>query len=65
MNPKKKQPPVTLKIALLAIPSLSGCGINLGLIFVFLRSAPMIDVPLGNITPPSTELNICNTFDGS
>ena len=33
-------------------------GINLGLIFVFLRSKPIKDTPLGMINPPRTELVI-------
>ena len=53
---KKKQPPVTLKIADLSTLSLSGCGINFGRIFVFLRSVPIIEVPLGSMTPPCIEL---------
>jgi len=47
-----KQDPVNLKIADLAMPLSVGSGIYFGLILVFLRSSPTIDVPLGNITPP-------------
>ena len=65
VNPKKKHPPVTRNIAVLGMLLLLGSGMYFGLIFVFLRSAPIIDVPLGNITPPSAELNICKTFAGS
>ena len=52
LNPKKKQAPVTLNIAEVGMSLLSGSGIYFGLIFVFLRSCPTIDVPLGKITPP-------------
>ena len=37
-----------------------GFGTYFGIIFVFLRSNPTIEVPRGTITPPSTELNLCN-----
>ena len=39
-----------------------GLGTNFGLILVFLRSVETIDVPLGNITPPSALLNVYSTF---
>ena len=35
-----------------------GFGTYFGLIFVFLKSNPTIDVPLGTITPPFTLLNL-------
>ena len=36
----------------------SGFGTYKGLIFVFLKSSPMIEVPFGTIAPPWTELNL-------
>ena len=35
-----------------------GFGTYFGLIFVFLKSSPTIEVPLGTITPPSVLLNL-------
>ena len=40
----------------------SGFGTYKGLIFVFLKSSPMIEVPFGTIAPPWTELNLYNTL---
>ena len=52
-------------IADVAILSSVGFGIYLGLIFVFLKSNPTIDVPRGTMTPPSTELNLYKILFGS
>ena len=38
---------------------------NFGLIFVFLRSSPIIEVPRGTITPPFIELKLTKTLLGS
>ena len=35
-----------------------GLGTYFGLIFVFLKSSPTTEVPLGTITPPLTLLNL-------
>ena len=40
----------------------SGFGIYFGLIFVFLRSRPTIDVPLGIMTPPFILLSLYNAL---
>ena len=53
------------KIAAVAISSSVGFGTYLGLIFVFLKSNPTIDVPRGTIAPPSTELNLYKILSGS
>ena len=42
-----------------------GFGTYFGLIFVFLKSSPTIEVPLGMITPPSVLLNLRRTLFGS
>ena len=56
VNPKIYEPPVSLKIADLAILSLAGSGTNFGLTLVFLKSDATIDTPFGIITPPSALL---------
>ena len=47
-----------LKIALSGVAGSVGFGTYFGLIFVFLRSRPTIEVPRGSITPPLTLLNL-------
>ena len=48
----------SLKTAEFDTPSSVGFGTYFGLNFVFLRSRPTIDVPLGTTTPPFTLLNL-------
>ena len=54
-----------LKIALFGTLLSVGFGTYNGLIFVFLKSNPTIDVPRGTMTPPSTELNLYKILFGS
>ena len=55
---QKKQLPVTLKNEERGTLSSVGLGTYFGLIFVFLKSKPIIEVPLGRTTPPLTLLNL-------
>ena len=44
--------------------SLVGSGTYFGLTFVFLKSKPTNDVPLGRITPPSILFSLYNSLFG-